>query len=173
MNLKSVWNQIRFPLILVLSLAVLVVGARFASQYFDSESSELLPETSYKKIDWIQLRRLDVQTGEMPEILRALNEQNVMIPGFIVPLEDEQTLVSEFLFVPTAQACIHVPAPPPNQMIYVKMREPISFTWNFRAFWLKGKLKIEKVDSPYGAVSYGMDGHAVEVFSSPRQSSAY
>ena len=39
----------------------------------------------------------------------------------MVPLEDDLDVVTEFLLVPYAGACIHVPPPPPNQIVYVKM----------------------------------------------------
>jgi len=67
--------------------------------------------------------------------------------------------------VPFAGACIHVPPPPPNQMVYVKLihngkakdvvHEPIVVT---------GVLKITTVKSPYGDVSYEMDGDGVKPY---------
>ena len=37
-----------------------------------------------------------------------------------MPLDFESTTVKEFLLVPFVGACIHVPPPPANQIIYVK-----------------------------------------------------
>ena len=45
--------------------------------------------------------------------------------GFVVPLVFDQTEVNEFLLVPFVGACIHVPPPPPNQMILVRSHEPV------------------------------------------------
>ena len=48
-----------------------------------------------------------------------LNDEDVRIPGFIVPLEyKESEIVTRFLLVPYFGACIHEPPPPPNQTIY-------------------------------------------------------
>ena len=43
----------------------------------------------------------------------------------MVPLEfdyGEGLTVEEFVLVPDAGMCIHVPPPPPNQMIFVKLK---------------------------------------------------
>ncbi len=109
-------------------------------------------------IDWRILRELNLDSGLPSARLGELQGRQVRIPGFVVPLEDAIKRVSEFLFVPTFQACIHVPPPPPNQMIYVKMKEPFEMDWNFRAFWLEGILRIQLKMSAYGAVSYEMEG---------------
>ena len=54
-----------------------------------------------------------------------LNDKDVRIPGFIVPLEyKESEIVTRFLLVPYFGACIHEPPPPPNQTIYV-VYEPV------------------------------------------------
>ena len=47
------------------------------------------------------------------------NGQTVRIPGYIVPLEFDGAKIKQFLLVPYVGACIHVPPPPANQLIYV------------------------------------------------------
>lgn len=49
-----------------------------------------------------------------------LDGQQIKIAGYIVPLEMSGQNVTDFLLVPYVGACIHVPPPPPNQMIFVK-----------------------------------------------------
>jgi hypothetical protein len=84
----------------------------------------------------------------------------------MVPLEDDADQVTEFLLVPFAGACIHVPPPPPNQMIYVKLshnqKAKMSFT---EPIMVTGHLHVATVDSPYGDVSFSMDGDAVRPYS--------
>ena len=55
----------------------------------------------------------------------GLNGAQVRIPGYVLPLEFEGTRVREFLLVPYVGACIHVPAPPPNQMVFVRTASAI------------------------------------------------
>ena len=53
-------------------------------------------------------------------MVKELDGKRVRIGGYVVPLDFEATNVKEFLLVPFVGACIHVPPPPPNQIIYVK-----------------------------------------------------
>ena len=87
------------------------------------------------------------------------------IPGLMVPLEDDLDQVTEFLLVPYAGACIHVPPPPPNQMVYVKMNKSIKVQVTFTdPIQVTGTLKISTVESPYGAVSYDLSGERVDPY---------
>ena len=54
-------------------------------------------------------------------VIGDLNNKEVSISGYITPLDfDENYSISEFLLVPFLGACIHVPPPPANQIIYIK-----------------------------------------------------
>jgi len=117
------------------------------------------------EIDWRTLAQLNYRTGEMPEALKKLDGQIVRMPGFVVPLEDYVESASEFLLVPYYGACVHVPPPPPNQMVYVEMQErkKAEFGW-WEPIWLEGKLHINNVESPYGMVGFQIDGVKVEPY---------
>jgi hypothetical protein len=49
-----------------------------------------------------------------------LDGETVRMPGYVLPLEFDGTKTIEFLLVPTVGACIHVPAPAPNQIVHVR-----------------------------------------------------
>jgi len=117
-----------------------------------------------KTILWKDLRQLDYKTGEKPEELAALDNEIIRIPGFVVPLDDNDTGLSEFLLVPSPQACIHVPPPPPNSMILVKMESNKTPKREWGPIWLTGKLKITETKSEFGKVSYQLSGLATEPF---------
>ena len=52
-------------------------------------------------------------------VIAEMDGARVRIPGFIVPIEtNEDKLVTEFFIVPYFGACLHMPPPPPNQIIY-------------------------------------------------------
>ncbi|BBH52858.1 DUF3299 domain-containing protein [Fluviispira sanaruensis] len=91
------------------------------------------------EIDWNLLQQLDVTTGLIPKDLKVINGAMIKIPGFIIPLEDNQDFVDEFLFVPSPMACIHVPPPPPNQIIHVKMASGKKAKMSYGPVWLTGK----------------------------------
>lgn len=168
--MRSLWSTLRIGFIACLVVGSLIGLSQIASRFSTStpvvEVKEEGPPGEFKSIDWRVLRELNLENGRASDKLRALDGKKVQIPGFLVPLEDNQEQVSEFLLVPSPQACIHVPPPPPNQMIYVKMREPIGFQWGYRAFWVMGILSLKSVDSPYGAVSFEMLGDRVKPFNS-------
>jgi uncharacterized protein len=106
-------------------------------------------------LDWKSMAALNYRTGQMPETLRMLNGTTVRVPGFMVPLEDWEQRVTEFILVPYFGACIHVPPPPPNQMAHVLMSGDRRVEVNlWDPVWVVGTLIIENVDSPYGVVGY-------------------
>ncbi|MEY4066110.1 MAG: hypothetical protein RIR26_2318 [Pseudomonadota bacterium] len=115
-------------------------------------------------VDWATLRELDISTGKAPQNLKKLDGQKVRIPGFIVPLEDNQDSVSEFLLVPSPTACIHTPPPPANQMVHVRMAGGRKATRSFGPIWAKGRLRITDVDGPYGKSSYELNGELTEPY---------
>ncbi|HEX6308211.1 MAG TPA: DUF3299 domain-containing protein [Longimicrobiales bacterium] len=113
-------------------------------------------------LDWKAMAALNYRTGEMPESLRKLNGVVVRIPGFMVPLEDTETRVTEFLLVPYFGACIHTPPPPPNQMVHVLMQRKQTVDVNlWDPIWIVGTLKIESVESPYGMVGFQLTGERI------------
>jgi uncharacterized protein len=113
-------------------------------------------------LDWKTMAALNYRTGEMPESLKKLNGVTVRVPGFMVPLEDTETRVTEFILVPYFGACIHVPPPPPNQMAHVLMgRNQVVDVNLWDPIWIVGTLKIQNVESPYGVVGYQVTGERI------------
>ncbi len=139
-------------------VAVLGAGAFFALRG-GSASFTNAPE-----LDWRVLSEMDYITGKAPETLSALNGKIVRIPGFMVPLEDNQKAVVEFLLVPSPQACIHVPPPPPNQMVLVHMEEGKGTEAAVGPIWIYGELSIGPQRHMYGESSFTMKGLRVEPY---------
>ncbi|APJ03497.1 DUF3299 domain-containing protein [Silvanigrella aquatica] len=106
--------------------------------------SEVQNSSKLLEVEWSQLQTFNLTTGNIPNNLRAFNGANIKIPGFIIPLEDNQDFVDEFLFVPTPMACIHVPPPPPNQIIHVKMASGKKAKMSYGPVWLFGKFVISE-----------------------------
>ena len=63
-----------------------------------------------------------------PSVVASLNGRRVRLSGYVVPLKHKGRRVSEFLLVPYVGACIHVPPPPQNQIVYVTTKIPIKVT---------------------------------------------
>ena len=86
-------------------------------------------------------RRL-VALGEM--LVEKLNGKRVAITGYLLPLEfsgpGTPQGVREFFLVPYVGACIHVPPPPPNQMIFVTSTKPVISSGLFTPVSVTGRL---------------------------------
>ncbi|USP15217.1 DUF3299 domain-containing protein [Vibrio gazogenes] len=93
-----------------------------------------------------------------------LDGKYVKIPGFVIPLEGDDQTITEFLLVPYFGACIHVPPPPPNQIIYVKFPQgaPVQELWD--VIYVVGKLKAEPVSSDVADAGYKIEGSRIEPY---------
>jgi uncharacterized protein len=99
------------------------------------------------------------------EVNRKLDGARVRIPGFVVPLEvTRDGKVTEFLLVPYFGACIHVPPPPPNQMVHVKTQRSLTLDSLEDAFWITGTIHVETGRSHFGASAYAMQADKIEVY---------
>lgn len=79
------------------------------------------------------------------------------IPGYIVPVDtDAEGRLSEFFLVPYFGACIHVPPPPPNQIIHAKLSKPVPMTDIYAAYWIEGTLHTERFENDIAATAYTM-----------------
>ncbi len=116
------------------------------------------------EVDWRLLGEMDYVTGKMPPELQALDGKDVKIPGFMVPLEDNQKAVTEFLLVPSPQACIHVPPPPPNQMVLINIDVAANAKVEFGPIWVMGKLSLKSKRHMYGESSFQMSGLKIEPY---------
>ncbi len=102
-----------------------------------------------------------------------LHGQLVRIGGFTLPLEMDGEKSVEFLLVPFVGACIHVPPPPPIQIIYVKFPEGYKSRALYDAVWVTGRMatKNGKYDLDFVdgeeeiQVGYSLNAAAVEPIS--------
>lgn len=100
-----------------------------------------------------------------------LNGAKVRIAGFLVPLETNmQGRVSEFFLVPYQGACIHVPPPPPNQLIYVKYPKGYAFEPQdiYEGFWVEGTLHTELMHTKIADAAYTLSSDAIRIYVEPQ-----
>ncbi|MDV5169645.1 DUF3299 domain-containing protein [Photobacterium rosenbergii] len=67
------------------------------------------------------------------------------VAGFMAPIEFDGTKVIKFFMVPIAGACIHTPAPPPNQIILVEYEKGVEIKGLEYGFWVEGVLESDAV----------------------------
>ena len=91
------------------------------------------------------------------EVNSALDGAAVRIPGFIVPLEfDDQQTVTQFFLVPYFGACLHMPPPPPNQIILVNSPEGVQLSALYDPFWIEGTLSTTTQENDMATSAYSM-----------------
>lgn len=102
-----------------------------------------------------------VQTNLDAPLVPELDGLQVKIPGYVVQLEGDDRRVTEFLLVPFFGACIHVPPPPPNQIIHVRFPEGVPYPVTYDAVWVTGTMKVEHLDADIALVGYQMEASEV------------
>ncbi len=99
------------------------------------------------------------------KVVAELDGKVVRLPGFIVPLDiDDVGNITEFFLVPYYGACIHVPPPPPNQLVHVTPDEafPLQAMWD--PFWIEGTIRTEQKGNALGLAGYTMTATGIEVY---------
>lgn len=132
--------------------------------------TDLIPESERNQFDAMGMPLVTDHSGEamqqstLGSVRQELNGSQVKIPGFVVPLEGDEEKITEFLLVPYFGACIHVPPPPPNQIIYVKFPKgaPIQQLWD--VIYVVGTLKTETLNHELAETGYVIEGTAIEEY---------
>ena len=97
-------------------------------------------------------------------VVGDLDGRTVRLPGFVVPLDFDGTETSEFLLVPYFGACIHVPPPPPNQIVYVTTISGYPLNDVFDAVWVTGVISTQAHLNAVGDAGYTMQATIIEPF---------
>ena len=109
------------------------------------EVDEAMPILKKAGIDIVAVlaKRKELRTA----VDETLDGQEVRIPGYLLPLETTAGRVTEFLLVPYVGACIHVPPPPPNQIVHVKVLQKGGYktTKLFDPVWVTGKISVKSM----------------------------
>ena len=96
---------------------------------------------------------------------KSLDGATVRLPGFIIPLDARRDgVVDEFLLVPYFGACIHVPPPPPNQLVYVRMAHRTTLQSPYDAYWITGKLHLQTTTTHLGSAAYALHAEKIELY---------
>lgn len=94
----------------------------------------------------------------------ALNGLQIRMPGHMLPLETRGSGITEFILVPYAGACIHVPPPPPNQLVFVTTARPYNARQMFEPVWVTGTISIDPISTNLADIGYSMEADLVELY---------
>lgn len=127
---------------LLKNISIMIVAIFFSCAYASTE------------ITWNQLK--EVKGGKAPEKLAKALESVASVRGFMMPLDFSAKKISEFLLMPYVPACVHVPPPPAEQVILVKMEKGKEIEPSFYPVEITGKISL-KESSEFEA-SFEMQG---------------
>ncbi|TWI47784.1 hypothetical protein IQ22_04296 [Pseudomonas duriflava] len=138
----------------------------------DRKALEDMPEITHDTPEapggFNNLGGLKQKDNSLPEVMHstrtvaALNGKTIRLGGYPVPLESNaKGDFVEFFLVPYPGACIHVPPPPPNQIILVRYPKGIPLPDIYEPYWVIGPLKIEKTENDLAEASYTLDATKV------------
>ena len=177
--------------VLLLSLGVFSMVQ--AAQYTEIEFQALLPKDDFQALLNPPAFLFDIEDGSFEDqiassiqnptrasqsplssyeqalrstrVIDDFNNQKIRIAGFIVPLEfDDQYIVTEFLLVPYFGACIHLPPPPPNQIIFMQSKKGVLIENIYDPFWVEGTLTAAIQTNDIATSAYRMQVDAVKSY---------
>jgi len=135
--------------------------------------ADLVPRGEGQSMDELRTVLGIVEHGELStgfdqerdaSVTTEYNGKRVSLPGFMVPLDYSGSGVTTFLLVPYVGACIHVPPPPPNQIIYVEAVEPYEVVGFFEAITVTGTMATTAVATDLAEIGYVMADAEVEPY---------
>ncbi len=153
-------------LLMVVMLSVSIPSYANSEDVLQLDWIDLIPESERNMFDKQGMPAIDhsgdvMQQSKLGSVRQELNGSTVKVPGFVIPLEGDENMVTEFLLVPYFGACIHVPPPPPNQIIYVKFPKgaPVQELWD--VIYVIGTLKTETISHELAETGYVIEGTAI------------
>ncbi|MFI8578610.1 DUF3299 domain-containing protein [Ectopseudomonas khazarica] len=140
----------------------------------DRQALEDMPEISHDSPEgdsaFYGTDGLRQQDKDLPAVMysaktvAALDGKAIRLGGYPVPLEsDEKGNSTLFFLVPYPGACIHVPPPPPNQLVLVRYPKGIQLENIYAPLWVSGELKVETISNELADAAYAMDAGEVRL----------
>jgi len=146
--------------------------AAHAEDYLDIEWTDLIPagQTAippvFQKLLQHDQAPLSSQQPSSNGVRTDWNGQIVRLPGFIVPIDYSGTGVTAFILVPFIGACVHVPPPPANQLVFVTTSVPYESTGMFEAVNVIGMFGTASMSTQLADIAYALSADQIEPYRS-------
>ena len=146
--------------------------AAHAEDYFDIEWTDLIPagQTAIPPVFQELLQHdqapLSSRQPSSNGVRTDWNGQIVRLPGFIVPIDYSGTGVTAFILVPFVGACVHVPPPPANQLVFVTTNVPYESTGMFEAVNVIGMFGTASMSTQLADIAYALSADQIEPYRS-------
>ncbi|MGJ8617304.1 MAG: DUF3299 domain-containing protein [Sulfitobacter sp.] len=142
----------------------------FAEDYIDLNWTDLVPEGQVAIPPSLQGLinhdgpNLASQQPPSRGVRTDWNGEIVRLPGFIVPIDYSGTGVTAFILVPFVGACVHVPPPPANQLVFVTTRKPYESAGLFEAVNVIGMFGTASTSTQLADIAYALSADHIEPF---------
>ncbi|MEP2029654.1 MAG: DUF3299 domain-containing protein [Paracoccaceae bacterium] len=153
-----------------LTAATLLPQIAQAEDVVDLSWNDLLPEGETSIPNVLQgfidheSAPLSSQQPESSEVRTDWNGQIVRLPGFVVPIEQRGTGVVAFILVPFVGACVHVPPPPANQLVFVTTEEPYESAGLFEPVHVTGMFGVSSTSTHLADIGYALSAEKIEPY---------
>ncbi|MEJ6690509.1 MAG: DUF3299 domain-containing protein [Paracoccaceae bacterium] len=144
----------------------------WAEEYIDLDWKDLVPKGETIIPPMLQglinheQAPLSSQQPESTGVRSDLNGLIVRLPGFIVPIDYSGTDVTTFILVPFVGACVHVPPPPANQLVFVTTQEPYETSSMFDPVHVVGMFGVSSMSTQLADIAYALSADRIEPFRS-------
>ncbi|MBC3765218.1 DUF3299 domain-containing protein [Neptunicella marina] len=135
----------------------LAVKYRQSSELGFQQQMEVMLQASSDKAYQQSLISTDTVAG--------LDGQSISLSGYIVPVSiNEKRQITSFFLVPYFGACIHFPAPAPNQMLYGRVPQGLNHYDINQAYTVEGIISVGMFEDPQGTSAYLIDPVQIKPF---------
>ncbi|KIN60084.1 putative lipoprotein [Sulfitobacter noctilucae] len=141
----------------------------FAKDYIDLDWGDLVPDGQAAVPPFLQGLQHDNSTPSSQQppsqgVRTDWNGEIVRLPGYIVPIEYSGTGVTAFMLVPFVGACVHVPPPPANQLVFVTTTMPYQTSGLFEAVNVIGMFGTASTSTQLADIAYALSADHIEPF---------
>lgn len=148
-----------------LLLASFGCSAASSGDYTELEWSQLIPEGWQRPLIAPAPDEEHAHHIDQDSLNLTLAALRVKLPGYMKPVKFTKNLVAEFLLVPYLDQHVkrhsHLDA---NQMVYVKLDDPVVVENPYRPYFVTGTMSIATVVTADGPTGYTISGAVIEPY---------
>ena len=145
----------------------LLPNAATADDVIDLEWGDLLPKNELVVPNILQGfidhegAPLASQQPQSSGVRSEWNGKIIRLPGFIVPVDYDGAAVTAFILVPYVGACVHVPPPPANQLVFVTTPTPFESKGLYQAVNVTGMFGVSAISTQLADVGYALSAEEI------------
>ena len=150
-----------------------------ASDVKDAAKTEQDLKKQGVDIEWLlsqrdRVRQLRAQQANTVE--PSLDGKHITLAGYVIPVRTTKGRLTEFLLLSSVDACSHATLPPPNQIVYVQLRDGIANVDRVKPVLVSGSIKTQSTtkkllrgNGPTDiTAAYAISADTMKVYSAPR-----